>query len=95
VKRWVEITTSPEVYHVIVARHGAQLKVYETFSDPDGTFNGGPGERGRMVTSWGYDGCDWPMLKTQNTWEIDPEQPYKRVNEERHYWLCLPKAEEL
>jgi hypothetical protein len=91
---YVEITTSPEVYHVIFARHGERLKAFETFSDPDGTFHGGPGERGCMVTVWGFDGCDWPILKAQTVWDIDPEQPHKRLNEERHYWLCLPRRDD-
>lgn len=89
---YVLMTTSAEVYHVIFARHGNQLRAFETFSDPDGTFNGGPGERGRMVTVWSVEGCQWPILKAQTVWDIDAEQPHKRLNEERMYWLCLPKG---
>ena len=40
---YVQITTSAEVWAVIKARHGNDLSVFESFSDPDGTFNGGPG----------------------------------------------------
>lgn len=29
------VITSPEVWAVIKARHGKELKVFETFSDPD------------------------------------------------------------
>jgi len=94
VRDYVQITTSPEVYHVIFARHHEQLKAFETFSDPDGTFNGGPGEIGRMVTSWGFDGCRWPILKTQARWDIDPDQPHKRINPKHEYWLCLPVPSE-
>lgn len=91
---YVRITTSPEVYHVIFARHSEQLGVFKSFSDPDGTFNGGPGERGRMETAWGFKGCEWPLLYAQTTWDINHEQPHKRINQENHYWLCLPRAEE-
>jgi hypothetical protein len=92
---YVQITTSAEVYAVIFARHRDQLSAFETFSDPDGTFNGGPGEIGRMVTTWGIKGCDWPLIGIRTIWDIDPEKPAHRRNEEHSYWLCLPKREDV
>lgn len=88
------IPTSPEVYAVIRARHGSQMTVYATFSDPDGTFNGGPGERGRMETVWGIEGCDFPILEARTTWDIDPDQSHKRINEKHEYWLLIGRKEE-
>jgi hypothetical protein len=87
-----KIPTSAEVCAVIRARHNADMTVFATFSDPDGTFNGGPGERGRMDTAYGLKGCDWPLIEYRTTWDIDqdPERSYKRHNEKHEYWICIP-----
>lgn len=90
---YVQITTSAEVWAVIKARHGQNLKVFESFSDPDGTFNGGSGERGRMVTAYGFDGAPEPIIKAQTTWRIDPDRPHARIDETHHYWLCVSNGE--
>lgn len=37
---YAQITTSAEVWAVIHARHSNDLSVFESFSDPDGRFNG-------------------------------------------------------
>jgi len=84
------ISTSAEVYAVIFARHRDRLRAFSSFSDPHGTFNGGPGEIGRMHTTWGFDGCSWPFMECRSTWDIDPDQPHKRINERHEYWLCMP-----
>jgi hypothetical protein len=57
-------------------------------------FHGGAGERGRMDTSYGFKGCDWPLIEYRTTWEIDHETPYKRINEQHEYWLCIPIGDE-
>lgn len=85
---WKRISTSAEVAAVIRARHGKELVVFSSFSDPDGTFNGGAGERGRMETAWGFKGADAPILEARTTWDIDPEHDYRRINEQHEYWLC-------
>lgn len=90
---YVQISTSAEVWAVIKARHGKDLKVFESFSDPGGTFNGGPGERGRMMTAYGFDGAPEPIIKAQTTWRIDPEKPHQRIDEEHYYWLCIGDGE--
>jgi hypothetical protein len=87
------LATSPEVWAVIRARHGKDLGVYGSFSDPDGTFNGGAGERGTMHTIYSLNNAATPLMEAQTTWTIDPDQPYKRVDEKTEYWLCLPQAE--
>lgn len=88
------LITSAEVYAVIMAKHRDQMAAFETFSDPEGTFNGGPGEVGRMDTVWGIDGCDYPILEIQTRWDIDPEQPYKRINQTHSYFLLMAEREE-
>ncbi|KVP76889.1 hypothetical protein WJ94_15870 [Burkholderia ubonensis] len=87
------LQTSAEVYAVIMAKHRDQMRCYASFSDPDGTFNGGPGERGRMDTIWSIDGCAFPILEINTTWNIDPAQPFKRLNLRSVHFLCLPKKE--
>jgi hypothetical protein len=93
VEDFERIPTSPEVYAVIMARHREHMTCYGSFSDPDGTFNGGPGERGRMVTTWAIAGCDFPILEIRTSWDIDHEKPHKRINEKHEHWLCVGKRE--
>lgn len=86
------IPTSAEVYAVLRARHGKEMGVYSSFSDPDGSFNGG--SVGCMETEWAIKGSDTPILSARTTWEIDPEATYKRINEQNEYWLCYPTRSE-
>lgn len=88
------VPTSPEVWAVIQARHGKELKVSSSFSDPSGTFNGGCGKQGRMETSYSFSDSDYPLMEARTTWDIDRAEPHKRINEKHEYWLCLPKREE-
>ncbi len=88
------LITSAEVYAVIMAKHRDQMACFESFSDPDGTFNGGPGIRGRMDTVWGIAGCDYPILEIQTRWDIDPTQPHKRIDEDHSYFLLMAEKEE-
>ena len=88
------LITSAEVYAVIMAKHRDQMVAFETFSDPEGTFNGGPGEIGRMDTVWGIAGCNYPILEIKTRWDIDPEQPHKRINQTHSYFLLMAEREE-
>lgn len=90
---YTQITTSAEVWAVIKARHGNDLTVFESFSDPDGTFNGGPREFGRMMTAYGFKGATEPIIKAQTTWRIDPDRPHARIHEIHQYWLCVGNGE--
>lgn len=90
---YARLTTSAEVYAVIMAKHRDQMAAFATFSDPDGTFNGGPGVVGRMDTVWGIAGCDYPILEIQTRWDIDPTQPHKRVDQTHSYFLLMAKKE--
>lgn len=90
---YLQIPTTPEVWAVIRASH-PKMQVFSSYSDPDGRAFGGPGEKGRMETAYGFAGQDFPTLAARTTWEIDPEQPYKRINETHEYWLCVGKKEE-
>ena len=82
------VSTSAEVFAVLRARH-PELVVFGSYSAPDGGQFGDP-SKGKMVTSYGFEHGDFPILEAQTTWDINPEVRYKRVNEQHEYWLCLP-----
>lgn len=86
------IATSAEVWVAIHARHHNDLEVVSSFSDPGGTFNGGPGIVGCIETMYGLKGADLPLVGAKTTWKIDQEKPYQR-NEAREYWLVLAMKE--
>jgi hypothetical protein len=85
-------STSAEVYAVLRARHGDAMTVFASFSDPDGTFVGGDGTRGRMETVWAL--MDAPLLEVRTTWDIDPAKPSTRINSKNEYWLCAATDED-
>ena len=72
------VETSPEVWAVIRARH-PELVPFGTASF-----------EGDMFTSYGFPGCDFPVMEARTTWDINPEERWKRNNEQHRYWLCLP-----
>jgi hypothetical protein len=83
------VETSPEVWAVIRARH-PELVPFSTYSAPDGDYLGGNTSKGEMFTSFGFPGSDYPIMEARTTWEINPEERWKRNNEQHRYWLCLP-----
>lgn len=82
-----KIETSAEVWAVIRAKHGKELKVFSTFSDPDGSFCGG--DEATMYTAYGFEGCDTPIIEAETKWTIDRERPHSRTDEKTKYWICL------
>jgi hypothetical protein len=90
---YTRIETGAEVWAVLRARHSTDMVVYATFSDPDGGFNGGPGEIGRMDTSYALKGADFPFIEAESRWTIDPERPHVRIGESHRYWLVVPVKE--
>lgn len=89
------LLTSAEVYAVIMAKHREQMSCFASFSDPDGTFNGGPGVEGRMETVWGIAGTDYPLLEIRTSWKINPNATYARLEEKHSYFLlCAQRADE-
>lgn len=86
------VPTSAEVWAVIRARH-PEMKVFGSFSAPEGDPYGDP-SKGRMFTSYGFEGNDYPVIEAQTTWDIDHENKHMRVNQHHEYWLCLPIREE-
>jgi hypothetical protein len=82
------IETSAEVWAVIRARH-PELRVFGSYSAPDGDYLSGNTDRGTMFTSYGFLGHDFPVIEARTTWDVDHEQPHVRVNEQHRYWLCI------
>jgi len=83
-----KITTTPEVWAVIRASH-PELKVFSTYSAPEGDQFGDP-DVCKMMTEYGFDGCNYPIIGAETTWDRDPDpKSYKRQNEKTIYWLCV------
>lgn len=88
-----KVKTSAEVWAVLRARHSDDMELFSSFSDPTGSMFG-RSNVGRMETEWAMRGAGGPMLAALTTWDIDPEQAYKRINEKHEYWLCFSSGEE-
>lgn len=86
------IATSAEVWAVLKARHGTQMGVFSSFSDPDGSQCGGL-ENGSMETVFGLNGADFPLMAAKTTWRIVPGD-YKRHDEVTEYWLIVATKDE-
>jgi hypothetical protein len=86
--------TSAEVWAVLRARHAQAMTVTSSFSDPTGTFNGGPGEHGVMETTYGLDGADYPLIGARTTWRVNPEKPSERIDERHAYFLFVTMKED-
>lgn len=86
------VQTSAEVWAVIRARH-PELIVFGSYSAPDGDHFGDP-SKGKMFTSYGFEHSDCPVIEAQTTWDIDPESPHKRNNQQHEYWLCFAVMED-
>jgi alpha-L-fucosidase len=83
------VRTSAEVWAVIRARH-PEMVVFGSYSAPNGDHHGDP-TKAKMFTSYGFEGCDYPVMEAESTWDIG--EGYKRNNEKHEYWLCLPMRE--
>jgi hypothetical protein len=82
------VPTTVDVWRALRIAH-PDMVVFESYSDPDGHHSGG-GYTGRMETSFGFRQGDYPIIKAETKWEINPENPSDRINETHEYWLCLP-----
>ena len=87
------IQTSAEVIACIRIKHKDDLAVFSSFSDPDGTWQGGPEKTGRMMTEYCFKFQSIPLFKMETTWEIG-NPSWNRKNEKTEYWLCVPEKEE-
>ena len=86
---YIKVPTSAEVWAVIKARHGNSLAVFESFSNPDGSFMGNC--RPEMMTVYGFHDSAFPLMGARTTWETQTDG--KRGNERTEYWLCIVDRE--
>lgn len=84
--------TSREVWAVIHASH-PELKVFGSYSAPDGDDFGDPA-KGIMVTSYGFDYADCPIIEAITVWDVDRENPHNHLNKHTEYWLCFPQKDD-
>lgn len=87
------VETSAEVWAVIQARHGKQLRVFSSFSDPSGTQFGGGGTEGRMETTYGFARGDHPVIGAKTTWTIETIDGTTQARGERQttYFMMIPR----
>jgi hypothetical protein len=92
-KEWTRWPTSRAVFDAIRNEHMTRLRVFSSFSNPEGGYMGFSG-RGEMETEWGLEGTDYPILGANTTWDIfdeyDPTTGQRKVGERSTtYWLCI------
>lgn len=84
------VVTSVEIYVSIFARHGDDLSVFSSFSNPEESHLS---KQLQMETVWGFCNADYPLMAHRVTWDKG-EKEYKRYNEVHEYYLCIPAKEE-
>ena len=86
------VKTTAEVAAVMRASH-PEMMYFGSFSDPDGTYQGGPGTKGTMETTFGFAMQDFPTLRIRTTWAIDKDQREVDGSRKHEYWLCVGKED--
>ena len=81
------ITTSLEVWAVLMARHGEELRIYGSYSAPEGEM---VGEKltAVMKTEYAFEDGRWPIMGRRTTWEVG-DTTWPRKSERNEYWLCV------
>ena len=79
--------TSAEVWAVLKARHNAALRVYSSYSAPEGESHGDP-TKAVMMTEYAFEDAQWPLMGARTTWQVG-DDTYPRKTERSEYWLCV------
>lgn len=79
------IPTNYKVWNTIKSEH-KDLVLLNSYSAADGDIYGGP-ERCKMITEYGFKGCDSPIMGAETTWDRNIEEPHTVENEINEYWL--------
>ena len=74
---WKRIPTSESVWLAIRTQHQEVLKPFATIS-----------EECHMMTEFGFDGCDFPIMGADTSWRYEGGEPI-RIDEASRYWLCV------
>lgn len=87
-RNYKRIPTTYDVFKAITTNHSSDDKfhVFSSCSEPDGGY--GSPDKCRMMTEYGFSGCDCPVVGAETTWEKNPEDEYDRINQKYSYWLC-------
>ena len=84
----MDIKTTLEVWRSIKSAHGDDLKVFSSYSAPDGDMYFNPNVC-VMETEYGLKGADFPIIRAKTTWDRDMSGSFKRENEKHEYWLSI------
>jgi hypothetical protein len=71
---WIE--TSQEVYAVIFARHRKDLKVHSSYTDSTGHGNQFSNGKPEIMTEWGFENSEFPLLKIVQTKESESDKEW-------------------
>ena len=82
-----KVPTSAEVWAVLKARHADELRVYGSYSAPEGDEFGDP-STAVMMTEYAFEDAQWPLMGARTTWAVG-DITYPRVTESTQYWLCV------
>ena len=81
------VPTNWAVWAEIRINHSHQLRVYGSYSTPEGDSFGNP-DKGIMKTEYAFENAQWPLIGAETTWEIKRPST-QRFNESTKYWLCV------
>lgn len=88
-----KLPVTVEVFRALRKQYGDIWKVFSSYSAPDGDYHGNPNE-GVMMTEFGLDQFEHPIVGAETKWDIDREHPHERKNLRERFWLCIPNGEE-
>lgn len=81
-------TTSAEVYAVIMAKHGKEMTVHSSYSDPTGNRNHFSTGMPEMITEWGFKNADFPLIK------IESKKEHEEIKEWNNtYYIAINQTE--
>lgn len=89
----MDIGTSQEIFYAILDQHEDQIKLFGTFSAPEGNEFSNPNVA-EMKTVWGFVGAKNPIIGHKVSWDVDREDLTNRKNERHYYWLCIDYDED-
>ena len=81
------IPTSFEVWAVLMAHHAKALRVYGSYSAPEGEMIDGK-LLAVMRAEYAFEDGRWPMIGISTTWEVGGAT-WPRKSERNEYWLCV------
>ena len=81
------IPTSFEVWAVLMAHHAKALRVYGSYSAPEGEMIDGK-LLAVMRAEYAFEDGRWPIIGIRTTWEVG-DTTWPRKSEINEYWLCV------